>query len=275
MKKKAFVISILAVLTVAFLLAIAIGRKGEKSLIAEGEKSPNVTTADFLVQGRIYEKEGKYHEARDSYWKAIEGSLDNEIIREAEKRIYDLNMKILFSPIITQDSQRYTIAKGDALSKIAKQFGTTVELLMKSNKLSSDRIKPGIELKISMARYSILVDRSQNLLILKSNDEILKTYQVSTGGEDKPTPLGNFTVVTKKKDPTWYPGGAVIPPDSPENILGSRWIGLSMPGYGIHGTTKPETVGKHITAGCIRMFNEEVEELYVIIPVGTEVTIVD
>ena len=177
---------------------------------------------------------------------------------------------------MTGESQKYTVVKGDALIKIAKKFGTTVELLMKSNKLKDSRIKPGLELKVSNAKYSIVVDRSQNILILKSNGDVLKIYNIATGKvEESPTPLGNFKIVNKLIKPTWYSTGAVVPPDSSENILGSRWMGIDKPGYGIHGTTQPESIGQHATAGCVRMINEEVEELYSIIPVGTEVIIVD
>ena len=66
-----------------------------------------------------------------------------------------------------------------------------------------------------------------------------------------------------------------MPAESPENILGSRWMGLSERGYGIHGTVDPKSVGQQVTAGCVRMLNSEVEELYTIVPAGTEVTIVD
>ena len=58
-------------------------------------------------------------------------------------------------------------------------------------------------------------------------------------------------------------------------LLGSRWLGFNMPGYGIHGTIEPETIGKQVTAGCVRMRNSDVEELYDILPLGTEVSIVD
>jgi lipoprotein-anchoring transpeptidase ErfK/SrfK len=77
-------------------------------------------------------------------------------------------------------------------------------------------------------------------------------------------------------DPTWYaPGGKIIPPGDPRNILGSRWLGLDKPGYGIHGTTEPSSIGRSVTAGCVRMLNKDVEELFVILPVGTEVAILD
>jgi lipoprotein-anchoring transpeptidase ErfK/SrfK len=76
-------------------------------------------------------------------------------------------------------------------------------------------------------------------------------------------------------NPTWYKQGAVIPAGSPENILGTRWMGFDLPAYGIHGTTEPQSLGKQVTQGCVRMSNADVEQLFIIVPIGTEVTIVD
>ena len=272
MKKKALIILVaIAVAAVIFLISAITGTKRTAS-ISEAAKTSD--SGNLILQAEQLENEGKYLEAKAMYWKAVMESSDTEVIKEAEERLYGLNMKILFSPVITDDSITYTIVKGDSLSKIANKFDTTVELIKKSNKLESDLIRPGKGLKISRARYSIVVDKSQNILILKSDDKVLKVYRVSTG-KDMSTPLGSFKVINKLVDPTWYTAGAIVPPDSPLNILGSRWMGLSVSRYGIHGTTEPETIGKNITAGCVRMLNKDVVELYSIIPIGTEVTIVD
>ena len=119
-----------------------------------------------------------------------------------------------------------------------------------------------------------MVDKSQNILVLKSDDEIIKTYRVSTGLNNC-TPVGNFKIISKLPNPVWFKAGAIVPPESPENVLGSRWLGFDLPGYGIHGTIQPETIGQQITQGCVRMLNQDVEELYSLVPMGTEVTIVD
>jgi len=129
-------------------------------------------------------------------------------------------------------------------------------------------------LKILTAKVSIIVDKSQNKLFLKINDEIFKAYPCSTG-KFSSTPTGKFKIVNKLIDPVWFKAGAIVPPESPENILGTRWLGLDLKGYGIHGTTQPETIGKQVTQGCIRMYNKDVEELFDIVPVGTEVIIID
>ena len=90
------------------------------------------------------------------------------------------------------------------------------------------------------------------------------------------TPTGTFKIVEKLKDPDWYkPGEGIIPAKSPKNILGTRWLGLSEEGYGIHGGAKPKDLTKQVTDGCIRMTNTDAEELFTILPRGTEVTIVD
>ena len=87
--------------------------------------------------------------------------------------------------------------------------------------------------------------------------------------------MGTFKIITRIPNPVWYTQGAVVPTDSPENVLGSRWMGIDKKGYGIHGTIDPEAIGKQATAGCVRMTNRDAEELFDIVPVGTEVTIVD
>lgn len=199
---------------------------------------------------------------------------ESGLVKKVRTDLDDLNIKILFSPIPTKDSVFYEVKPGDTLIKIARNFNTTVELIMKSNNLKNTIIRPKKRLKISKAKYAVLVDKSQNILMLKVGDEILKTYSVSTG-ENNSTPIGAHKIVNKLIDPTWFRAGAIVPPDSPENILGSRWMGLTVDGYGIHGTTDESTIGMQITAGCVRMKNKEVEELYSILPVGTEVTIID
>ena len=94
-------------------------------------------------------------------------------------------------------------------------------------------------------------------------------------GKNNSTPVGVFKITDKLVNPTWYKAGAVIASGKPENELGSRWLGLTAEGYGIHGTINPDTLGQQVTAGCVRMKNEDVEELYSTLVPGTEVTIVD
>jgi lipoprotein-anchoring transpeptidase ErfK/SrfK len=185
-------------------------------------------------------------------------------------------VKILFSPTITPDSISYEVQKGDNLVKIARKNGTTVELITRSNGLKNANIRVGQKLKVTKLKFSIVVDKSQNILTLKADGNVFKTYRVATGKETSPTPVGTFKITNKIVDPPWYPPtGKMIPSGDPKNILGSRWLGISKPSYGIHGTTDPASIGSNATAGCVRMKNADVEELFAIVPEGIEVVIVD
>lgn len=180
---------------------------------------------------------------------------------------------------LTQDgninSFLYTVRSGDALFKIARKNNTTVDLIKKSNGLKSDTIYEGMKLKIVKASFQMVIDISDHELRLYADDELIKTYSIAAGREGYETPRGTFTIENKLENPTWYHEGNVVAPGDPENILGTRWMGFSLKGYGIHGTTLPETVGTDASEGCIRMLNQDVEELYSIVPIGTKVTLTE
>lgn len=229
----------------------------------------------LLVEAKELEEKTDYLGLKSIYQKLIGDFPNHKDVGLWQKNLDELNLKIIFSPLAVPGASReYEVQPLDTLTKIAKQFNTTVELLKKSNNLSSDIITPGRKLKVWRGRFSVLVDKSQNILILKSDEEIIKTYTVATGINNS-TPQGTFKIVNKLLNPAWFKTGAVVPPESPENILGTRWLGFDLAGYGIHGTTDPASIGKQATAGCVRMLNPEVEELYALLPIGTEVVVVD
>ncbi|NQT75298.1 MAG: L,D-transpeptidase family protein [Candidatus Omnitrophica bacterium] len=229
--------------------------------------------AYFELAG-AYEKKQDTVKARDIYRIILRKYQNVDNISKVQGNLSRLNIEILFSPIVTDEDVLYEVEPGDTLSGIAKRFKTTVDLIKEANSLESDTIRANSRLKVSAEKYKILVDKSQNLLTLLSGDDIFKVYRVSTG-ENNSTPVGQFRIINRIKDPVWYNQGAIVPSESPDNILGSRWLGISEPGYGIHGTVEPESVGQQATKGCVRMFNSDVEELCKIVPVGTEVTIAD
>lgn len=173
------------------------------------------------------------------------------------------------------EGQIHIVQPGDTLYEIAKEYKTTVELISKTNGLKDSTIYPEMKLKIVTGTFSMQVDKSENLLTLFLNDKSLKHYRVATGTEDSATPAGEFRIVNKLTNPTWFKAGAIVPPGSPENLLGTRWLGFDKPGYGMHGTTDPTSIGQYVSHGCVRLLNEEIEELYRLIPMGTHVTITD
>jgi len=103
----------------------------------------------------------------------------------------------------------------------------------------------------------------------------VKTYPVALGTPARQTPTGLFFIASKIKYPTWIPpdGSPPVPP-GPDNPLGSRWMGLDKPRYGLHSTNAPSSIGKAISLGCIRMFPWDAEELFDTITIGTPFEIV-
>jgi len=132
---------------------------------------------------------------------------------------------------------------------------------------------------------TILINRGINRLFLFRNTgrtlQLWRTFAVATGQAIYPTPKGTFTIVVKWVNPTWYPptqdawakGLKPVPP-GPNNPLGTRWMGLSAPGVGIHGTDEPASIGYSASHGCIRMQVPDAEWLFERVRVGTIVFIV-
>jgi lipoprotein-anchoring transpeptidase ErfK/SrfK len=126
----------------------------------------------------------------------------------------------------------------------------------------------------------IVIRRGSNKLTLYNGMKVVRVFQVATGQNIYPTPLGRFQIVVKWLNPWWYPpnspwakGLKPVPP-GPNNPLGTRWMGLSAPGVGIHGTDEPASIGYSLSHGCIRMLVPQAEWLFNHVNVGTPVFIV-
>ncbi len=127
----------------------------------------------------------------------------------------------------------------------------------------------------------IVIHRGSNRLYLYKGIRLVRTFPVATGQAQYPTPLGQFQIVVKWVDPWWYPptqdawarGLKPVPP-GPGNPLGTRWMGLSAPGVGIHGTDEPWSIGHSESHGCIRMQVPSAEWLFSRVRIGTPVFII-
>jgi len=126
----------------------------------------------------------------------------------------------------------------------------------------------------------VVIRRGSNRLTLYTGMRLKRTFRVATGSSQYPTPLGRFRVISMWKNPWWYPpdsdwaqGQEPIPP-GPGNPLGTRWMGISSPGVGIHGTPDPASLGYSVSHGCIRMAIPEAEWLFTQLRVGATVFIV-
>ncbi len=113
----------------------------------------------------------------------------------------------------------------------------------------------------------VVVSIPDRKLALIEDGRVVKVYETAVGARVSPSPSGTFTVVVRIPNPTWYHPGKVVGPGR-SNPLGTRWLGLSVKGFGIHGTNAPRSVGRAASHGCIRMRNRDIEELFPQVKVG-------
>jgi len=144
-------------------------------------------------------------------------------------------------------------------------------------------VAPVKKLKADAVRSEpvIVIHRGSNRLYLYNGTHLVRVFPVATGQAAWPTPLGSFQIVVKQKNPWWFPptqdswaAGAKPVPPGPNNPLGTRWMGLSAPGVGIHGTDEPWSIGHSESHGCIRMQVLSAEWLFNRVRIGTPVFIV-
>ena len=118
----------------------------------------------------------------------------------------------------------------------------------------------------------VLVSVPDRKLALFENGKVVRIYRVAVGKTSTPSPAGAFKIVNRVTNPVYYHKGQVIAAGK-NNPLGSRWMGLSAKGYGIHGTNQPTSIGKAASSGCIRMSKRDLQELFELVNVGDAVEI--
>lgn len=240
-------------------------------LISSIEKAEKLVAEEYFL------------DARNEYLSLLKTTSNPDMIVRIEKALGKVNIELVMTPRRMPEKQNYLVKPGNSVDRIAKRFGTTVELTQINNNLANPNlIKAGDRFRVFTGKFALRASKSNNDLLLTMNDSFFKRYSVGMGKYGK-TPAGTFKISDKIKNPPWWrPDGREIPFGDPENILGTRWMEIratgdteDVRGYGIHGTTDESSIGKSSSAGCIRMKNSDVEELFVLIPRGTPVTIVE
>jgi L,D-transpeptidase ErfK/SrfK len=170
---------------------------------------------------------------------------------------------------------------------IARNHGLAIEHFMFANGLPGLSVTEGRKLIVPTRRIppaasmdtGLLLNLPERGIYLYRNGSVIKFYPVAIGAADKwKTPTGSTTIVNKAVNPTWFPPEwanreePVLP--GPDNPLGDRWMGLGMPGYGIHATNNPSSIGLATSHGCIRMYPEMAHDLFERVHVGMPVKIV-
>lgn len=118
----------------------------------------------------------------------------------------------------------------------------------------------------------VIVSLLDRKLALLEDGVVVKSYEVAVGAEVSPSPVGDFSIVNRLENPGYFGKGQVIPAGK-KNPLGTRWMGLSIKSFGIHGTNQPDSIGKAASSGCIRMRKADLEELFTLLKVGDKVSL--
>jgi L,D-transpeptidase ErfK/SrfK len=124
--------------------------------------------------------------------------------------------------------------------------------------------------KLGQSTRRVVVSIPDRKLAVVQAGRVVKIFSTAVGAPQTPSPSGSYRIVQRISDPTWYTKGKIVPPGK-SNPIGTRWLGLSAKGYGIHGTNAPSSIGHNASHGCIRMRNRDVEELFDMVAVGDAV----
>ncbi len=172
---------------------------------------------------------------------------------------------LMRSHSVLTDGQLYEIQPGDTLGKLARPFHVPPEFIARLNGISDPRRLRALQtLRFVEGPFDVLVEPAAFELTVLQRGKFVRRFSIGVGRADTPTPTGLNVVLDKQVNPTKWPDAIdrrKIAGGDPANPLGTRWIGIGL-GYGIHGTNEPDTIGGRASRGCIRMLNDDVEELY-------------
>ncbi len=187
---------------------------------------------------------------------------------------------------VTGQPKRHIVKAGEDLYSIGLLYHLSIDHFMMANGISTVQVKEGTSLLVPSLRIApayldngLVLNLPERMLYLFENKRLVAYYPVAIGATGKwMTPVGDTKIANKAKNPTWLPpewAGVEKPvPPGAENPLGDRWIGLALPGYGIHATNSPLSIGMAASHGCIRMIPRDAQALYDQVSVGMTVKIV-
>ena len=244
---------------------------------------PERSTAEgteLADQGLAYLERGLLVEAQQRLSRAVKAGVGGPKGRRTRDALHELADQLQFSRKTAAGApevKTYKVAAGDTLSRVGWQFLIPYALVMRINGLSSTTIQVGQVLKVVQGPVHVRIVKGDFELQAWLGDVCLRTYPVGIG-DGGATPEGVHPVKGKLKDPPYQPQHRPRsdwrPPGAPDNPLGTRWIDIGNH-YGIHGTIEPDSVGKAVSEGCVRMFQKDVEELFdLVLPTASKVEIV-
>jgi lipoprotein-anchoring transpeptidase ErfK/SrfK len=179
--------------------------------------------------------------------------------------------RTLLSQTLPSQSPRPFASKSQPEPQSSATAGAQIEsATLSQQQREASALAPPIP--VTTRSRQIVISIADRQLAVLDNGQLLKIYPIAVGAHSTPSPDGDFVIINHAKDPTYRHADMEIGPGK-DNPLGSRWMGLSMKGYGIHGTNVQSSVGKAASHGCFRMRTRDVEELYSLVQVGDTVTV--
>ncbi len=160
-----------------------------------------------------------------------------------------------------------------AHTRISRIVVATALALFAASEARAQRKLVSVAPREQEAERRIVVSIPDRKLALIENGRVVKIYPIAVGAPSSPSPAGEFKVVNRLTNPTYYSPGVEISMGN-DNPLGTRWMGLSRKSFGIHGTNEPKSIGRNASHGCIRMRNRDAEELFELVRVGDTVELI-
>jgi lipoprotein-anchoring transpeptidase ErfK/SrfK len=189
----------------------------------------------------------------------------------AEEKPATVTADISVKQAVTTDSKTQVATSTPAAPR-THQLQTTASASQTQKSEDSDQTQqPQSESVVTLSRF-ILISIPDRQLALIDGGQIVKIYPIAVGADGTPSPEGDFTILSRVTNPSWTHKGKVVGPGK-GNPVGSRWMGLSLKGYGIHGTNAPRSIGKAASHGCFRMGKKNIEELFTLVRVGDLVAV--
>lgn len=247
---------------------------------------PSLAAAQVLAQGHSLQSAGQLVEARKLVNDAlIAGTFANAADELSAKAfLRELNDKLVFSPQPFANDPYADVVKikrGDVVESISNQYLVPSDLILKINGLASaNKLRVGEQLKVLKGPFHALVNKTAFTLDLYlgapsgEGSMYVTTFRVGLGTNDS-TPTGLWKPASKLRNPEYYSprGEGIIPSGDPKNPLGHYWIGLTgvegqavgKRSYGIHGTIEPDSVGKQSSMGCIRLIDDDVAKVFIML----------
>lgn len=273
--------------------------KAEKSWRETADAWPSLRGGRFsaLALGDTWYQRYAGERPQQSYWDDIQVMYSRALGRDdapflpdtvkagIKERLRRLNDALFFGPAPTKLARYHKVQSGELLGSIANKYRVDYDSIARINNVNPNRIGAGLDLKLVVGDVSIVVRKNTAdpkrgpTVTWYLDDRWMREYPACVGDGMK-TPAGTYKLTSKEKDPSWTNplNGQLLPNNHPDNILGSRWMamkGMNTQGLGIHGTTVDDSIPGYTSAGCVRLLNRDVEELFSFSRIDNMVTILE